>query len=71
MPNGQKTSSRGGIEGHAASRAAGQDGCQDEWTAYAERIGLSSAPKTVFLCHYLRIESLRREIHEGLQLIDT
>jgi TnpA family transposase len=25
----------------------------------------------VFLCHYLRIESLRREIHEGLQLIET
>jgi TnpA family transposase len=71
MPDGQKTSSRAGIEGHAASRAAGQDVRQDEQTAYAERIGLSSALKTVFLCHYLRRESLRGEIHEGLQLIDT
>jgi hypothetical protein len=51
MPDDQKTSSRAGIEGHAASRAAGQDVRQDEQTAYAERIGLSSALKTVFLCH--------------------
>jgi TnpA family transposase len=27
--------------------------------------------KTVFLCHYLRRESLRGEIHKGLQLIET
>jgi hypothetical protein len=71
MPDGQKTSIRAGIEGHAASRAAGQDVRQDEQTAYAEQIELSSALKTMFLCHSLRKESLCREIHEGLQLIKT
>ena len=71
MPNAQKTSSRAGIEGHAASRAAGQDVRPSEQTAHVEWIGLSSTLKTVSLCHYLRIESLRREIHQGLQRIDT
>jgi TnpA family transposase len=71
MPDGQKTSTRAGIEGHAASRAARQDVRQDELTAYAERIGFSGMLKTVFLCHYLSRESLRGEIHEGLQLIET
>ena len=32
---------------------------------------MGKALKTVFLCDYLRIESLRREIHEGLEVIEN
>ncbi|WP_373290678.1 Tn3 family transposase, partial [Deinococcus arenae] len=32
---------------------------------------LGKAVKTAFLCDYLRVESLRREIHEGLQVIES
>jgi Tn3 transposase DDE domain len=32
---------------------------------------LGKALKTVFLCDYLRLKSLRREIHEGLQVIEN
>ena len=32
---------------------------------------LGKAVKTAFLCDYLRQESLRREIHEGLQVIES
>ncbi len=32
---------------------------------------LGKALKTTFLCDYIRLERLRREIHEGLQVIET
>ena len=32
---------------------------------------MGKALKTVFLCDYLRVESLRREIQEGLPVIEN
>jgi TnpA family transposase len=32
---------------------------------------LGKALRTTFICEYLRLESLRREIHEGLEVIET
>ncbi len=32
---------------------------------------MGKAQKTLFLCDYLRLESLRREIYEGLQVIEN
>ncbi len=32
---------------------------------------LGKAAKTVFLCRYLSAEALRREIHEGLNVVET
>lgn len=32
---------------------------------------LGKVLKTIFLCDYLRLESLRREVHEGLQVIEN
>lgn len=38
---------------------------------YKALIELGKAQKTIFLCRYLRSEPLRREIHEGLNVIET
>ena len=37
------------------------------YKAFAE---LGKAIKTIFLCHYLRDEALRREINEGLNVVE-
>jgi TnpA family transposase len=38
---------------------------------YQALLELGKAVKTVFLCHYLGSEALRREIHEGLNIIES
>jgi TnpA family transposase len=38
---------------------------------YAALAELGKAVKTVFLCAYLRDEAVRREVHEGLQVIEN
>jgi TnpA family transposase len=38
---------------------------------YQALLELGKAVKTLFLCHYLDSEALRREIHEGLNIIES
>jgi TnpA family transposase len=38
---------------------------------YQALLELGKAVKTLFLCHYLDSESLRREIHEGLNIVES
>jgi TnpA family transposase len=38
---------------------------------YKALIELGKAAKTLFLCRYLHSEALRREIHEGLNVVET
>lgn len=38
---------------------------------YTALLELGKAIKTVFLCHYLHSDALRREIHEGLNVIEN
>jgi len=38
---------------------------------YTALIELGKVIKTMFLCHYLHLEALRREIHEGLNVLET
>jgi hypothetical protein len=38
---------------------------------YRAFLGLGKAVKTIFLCRYLSSEALRREIHEGINVIEN
>ena len=67
-----------GRDGEVRYRVAlRHSGCGDDSAAFharhdAKALGeLGKAVKTAFLCDYLRLESLQREIHEGLHVIET
>ncbi len=57
----------------AVKEGAGAVSCRDkvQHPTYKGLCELGKALKTMFLCDYLRLESLRREIHEGLQVIEN
>ena len=44
---------------------------QSQHPTYQAIIELGRAMKTIFLCQYLHEEALRREIHDGLQVIEN
>lgn len=44
---------------------------QPQHPTYAALAELGKVVKTIFLCHYLASEELRREIHEGLNVIEN
>jgi TnpA family transposase len=43
----------------------------DQHRPYQALTELGKADKTIFLCRYLRTEALRREIQEGLNVIEN
>jgi TnpA family transposase len=44
---------------------------QPQHPTYSALAELGKVIKTIFLCHYLASEELRREIHEGLNVIEN
>jgi len=59
----------GTAEAEAILRRFRQPGPQHP--TYKALSELGKAVKTVFLCHYLHSEALRREIHEGLNVVEN